>query len=91
MSPLFHFLRAILTPEGLLDDLSVMQGYNKPVPALLAGSIVALFAPVYFLFPLPDRVRDRLPRHVKSVMAELVVLGGTAAYMIITVSDLHAE
>ncbi len=68
-----------------------LQGYNKPVPALLAGSIVALFVPVYFLFPLPDRIRDRLPRHVKSVMAELIVLGGIAAYMIPTVSDLHAE
>jgi len=61
------------------------------VPALLAGSIVGLFVPIYFLFPLPGAIRDRLPRHVKSVMAELVIMGGLVAYMLSTVADLHAE
>lgn len=61
------------------------------MPALLMGSIVCLFVPLYFLFPLPNLVRDRLPRHVKSVLAELVVLGGAAAFMVVSVADLHAE
>ncbi|GAA5851129.1 hypothetical protein JCM3766R1_006578 [Sporobolomyces carnicolor] len=90
----------------LAYQLALTTGFNRVVPSLVVTSFLTALIPVWFVYSKPYAIRlptssasvpaagskrDVVARFTRSVMAELICLGGVAAWTLITVSDLHAE
>ncbi|BGP14134.1 hypothetical protein JCM10213_002431 [Rhodosporidiobolus nylandii] len=90
----------------LAYQLALTSGYQHIVPSICLTSFLAAAFPVWFLFSRPYAIklplssapdprvggaRDRVARFSRSILAELVCLGGTGAWTLISVSTLHAE
>ncbi|KAM0792586.1 hypothetical protein ACM66B_005247 [Microbotryomycetes sp. NB124-2] len=91
-----------LGSSALLGYQKIMtEGYNKPVPAILAISAVTTLFVTWFLkcssvslvspsTPATSK-RAMLAKFVKSIAFEMGVLGGIGAYLLVATADLHAD
>ncbi|GAA5875283.1 hypothetical protein JCM16303_000569 [Sporobolomyces ruberrimus] len=100
---LADFLTSIIL---LAYQLALTTGFNRVVPSLVVTSFLTASIPIWFIYSKPYAIRlpisssqipavgskrDRLAKFTRSIMMELIAIGGVAAWTLITVIDLHAE
>ncbi|GAA5944542.1 uncharacterized protein JCM15063_004915 [Sporobolomyces koalae] len=103
LAGLADFLTSIIL---LAYQLVLTTGFNRVVPSLVVTSFLTSAIPVWFLFSKPYAIRlpiasanmpavgskrDKVAKFTRSIMMELIALGGVGAWTLITVADLHAE
>ncbi|GAA5900485.1 uncharacterized protein JCM6883_002860 [Sporobolomyces salmoneus] len=100
---LADFLTSIIL---LAYQLALTTGFNHVVPSLVVTSFLTTSIPIWFLYSKPYAIRlpvsssplpavgsrrDLAAKFTRSILAELIALGGVAAWTLVTVSALHAE
>ncbi|GAA6011524.1 hypothetical protein JCM11491_004674 [Sporobolomyces phaffii] len=103
LAGLADFLTSIVL---LAYQLSLTTGFNRVVPSLVVTSFLTCAIPVWFVYSRPYAIRlpvasaplpkvgskrDQVAKFTRSIMFELIALGGVGAWTLITVADLHAE
>lgn len=103
LAGLADFLTSIIL---LAYQLALTTGFNRVVPSLVVTSFLTASIPVWFVYSKPFAIRlptstaslpkvgsrrDLIAKATRSIGAELVALGGVAAWTLVTVADLHAE
>jgi hypothetical protein len=81
-------------------------GYQRIVPSIVITSFLCTAFPIWFLYSKPysirlpgssgtephvGGVRDKVAKFSRSIAAELIALAGTGVWVLISVSNLHAE
>lgn len=85
----------------------MQTGYQHVVPSIVITSFLCTAFPIWFLYSKPysirlpgssgssdpraGGVRDKVAKFSRSIAAELIALAGTGVWVLISVSNLHAE
>lgn len=90
-----HLVRACPAPphQRIADPPALpTSGYQKPLPAIITSCFLSGAFPLAFLYTKPfGAPTNKAAKLVRSIAAELVCYAGSTAFVLITVSDLHAE
>ncbi|GAA5992482.1 hypothetical protein JCM10908_000841 [Rhodotorula pacifica] len=90
----------------LAYQLTMTSGYQRIVPSIVITSFLCTAFPLWFLYSKPYSIRlpgsgstearvggmrDKIAKFSRSIAAELMALAGTGVWVLISVSNLHAE
>ncbi|KAL7338567.1 hypothetical protein BJY59DRAFT_369150 [Rhodotorula toruloides] len=101
LSGVFDMVASIVL---LSYQLALTEGFQRVVPSIIVTSFFCVAFPVWFLYSRPYSIRlpggadataggtrDKVAKFSRSIAAELICLAGTGVWVLIAVSNLHAE
>lgn len=90
--------------DALTLSFVSQEGFQRVVPSIIVTSFFCAAFPVWFLYSQPYTIRlpggaearvggtrDKVAKFSRSIAAELICLAGTGVWVLIAVSNLHAE